>query len=157
MSPRLVSPTCRHGSHRGDTLSYPRTLSTLSGRHRFLSFSHRRACSSAQECCDATIVIPNQNLFRLADKNTSLVDAFKLADDVLYSGVNSVTQLITTPGLVNLDFADVRAATTHTAATPLRPLSPPRPSFPLSWPACLVLSRPSLTRCARCCAGWARR
>jgi cell division protein FtsZ len=62
-----------------------------------------------QECCDATIVIPNQNLFRLADKNTSLVDAFKLADDVLYSGVNSVTQLITTPGLVNLDFADVRA------------------------------------------------
>ena len=119
-------------------------------RHRFLSFSHRRACSSAQECCDATIVIPNQNLFRLADKNTSLVDAFKLADDVLYSGVNSVTQLITTPGLVNLDFADVRAATTHTAATPLRPLSPPRPSFPLSWPAYLVLSRPSLTRCARC-------
>jgi cell division protein FtsZ len=62
-----------------------------------------------QHSCDATIVIPNQNLFRLADKNTSLMDAFKLADDVLYSGVQSVTQLITTPGLVNLDFADVRA------------------------------------------------
>ena len=62
-----------------------------------------------QACCDATIVIPNQNLFRLADKSTSLMDAFKLADDVLYSGVQSVTQLITTPGLVNLDFADVRA------------------------------------------------
>ena len=62
-----------------------------------------------QECCDATIVIPNQNLFRLADKSTSLMDAFKLADDVLYSGVQSITQLITMPGLVNLDFADVRA------------------------------------------------
>jgi len=65
-----------------------------------------------QACCDATIVIPNQNLFRLADKSTSLMDAFKLADDVLYSGVQSVTQLITTPGLVNLDFADVRAVLT---------------------------------------------
>ena len=62
-----------------------------------------------QACCDATIVIPNQNLFRLADKSTSLMDAFKMADDVLYSGVQSVTQLITQPGLVNLDFADVRA------------------------------------------------
>ena len=62
-----------------------------------------------QACCDATIVIPNQNLFRLADKSTSLMDAFKLADDVLFSGVQSVTQLITTPGLVNLDFADVQA------------------------------------------------
>tara|TARA_B110001452_G_scaffold193536_1_gene163533 strand:- start:1840 stop:3015 length:1176 start_codon:yes stop_codon:yes gene_type:complete len=62
-----------------------------------------------EECCDATIVIPNQNLFRLADRNTSLLNAFKLADDVLFSGVQSVTNLITTPGLVNLDFADVQA------------------------------------------------
>ena len=82
-----------------------------------------------QACCDATIVIPNQNLFRLADKSTSLVDAFKLADDVLYSGVQSVTQLITTPGLVNLDFADVRAVLSGVARSKdrLRLASPGRP------------------------------
>ena len=82
-----------------------------------------------QACCDATIVIPNQNLFRLADKSTSLMDAFKLADDVLYSGVQSVTQLITTPGLVNLDFADVRAVLSGVARSKdrLRLASPGRP------------------------------
>ena len=53
--------------------------------------------------------MPNQNLFRLADRATPLLGAFKLADDVLYSGVKAVTDLITTTGLVNLDFADVKS------------------------------------------------
>lgn len=57
---------------------------------------------------DTLIVIPNQNLFRVANERTSFVDAFKIADDVLYNGVKCVTDLITMPGLVNLDFADVR-------------------------------------------------
>lgn len=57
---------------------------------------------------DTIIIIPNQNLFRIADKNTTLVDAFKMADDVLYSGVKSVTDLMMMPGLINLDFADVK-------------------------------------------------
>jgi len=57
---------------------------------------------------DTIIIIPNQNLFRIADKNTTLVDAFKMADDVLYSGVRSVTDLMMMPGLINLDFADVK-------------------------------------------------
>ncbi|WP_413206312.1 cell division protein FtsZ [Rhodospirillum sp. A1_3_36] len=57
---------------------------------------------------DTLIIIPNQNLFRVANEKTTFADAFKLADDVLYSGVRSVTDLMINPGLINLDFADVR-------------------------------------------------
>ncbi|MBQ8784460.1 MAG: cell division protein FtsZ [Alphaproteobacteria bacterium] len=57
---------------------------------------------------DSIIIIPNQNLFRIADKNTTLADAFVMADNVLYSGVRSITDLMTMPGLINLDFADVK-------------------------------------------------
>ncbi|QED23715.1 Cell division protein FtsZ [Candidatus Deianiraea vastatrix] len=57
---------------------------------------------------DTLIVIPNQNLFRVVNERTSFVDAFKIADEVLYSGVKCITDLITMPGLVNLDFADVK-------------------------------------------------
>ena len=57
---------------------------------------------------DSIIVIPNQNLFRIADKNTTLKDAFVRADEVLYDGVRSITDLMIMPGLINLDFADVR-------------------------------------------------
>ena len=58
---------------------------------------------------DSIIVIPNQNLFRIADKNTTLVDAFSMADNVLYAGVRSITDLMMMPGLINLDFADIKA------------------------------------------------
>ncbi|MCM1323906.1 MAG: cell division protein FtsZ [Acetobacter sp.] len=57
---------------------------------------------------DSIIVIPNQNLFRIADKNTTLQDAFVKADEVLYDGVRSITDLMIMPGLINLDFADVK-------------------------------------------------
>ena len=57
---------------------------------------------------DTLIVIPNQNLFRVATEKTTFADAFKMADDVLHSGVRSVTDLMIMPGLINLDFADVR-------------------------------------------------
>lgn len=57
---------------------------------------------------DSIIVIPNQNLFRIADKNTTLKDAFIKADEVLYDGVRSITDLMIMPGLINLDFADVK-------------------------------------------------
>ena len=57
---------------------------------------------------DSIIVIPNQNLFRIADKKTTLAEAFLMADDVLYSGVRSITDLMMMPGLINLDFADVK-------------------------------------------------
>lgn len=57
---------------------------------------------------DTLIVIPNQNLFKIASPNTTFAEAFKLADKVLYSGVRGVTDLIMMPGIVNLDFADIR-------------------------------------------------
>jgi len=57
---------------------------------------------------DTLIVIPNQNLFRVANEHTTFADAFKMADDVLNSGVRSVTDLMMMPGLINLDFADVQ-------------------------------------------------
>jgi len=57
---------------------------------------------------DTLIIIPNQNLFRVANEQTGFVEAFAIADEVLHSGVASVTDLMTKPGLINLDFADVR-------------------------------------------------
>ena len=62
-----------------------------------------------QHVVDTLIVIPNQNLFRVANEKTTFADAFKMADDVLYSGVRGVTDLMVMPGLINLDFADVRS------------------------------------------------
>ncbi len=61
-----------------------------------------------QQYVDTLIVIPNQNLFRLANERTGWKEAFKLADNVLYMGVRGVTDLMMSPGLVNLDFADIR-------------------------------------------------
>ena len=58
---------------------------------------------------DSIIIIPNQNLFRIADKKTTLADAFVMADNVLYSGVRSITDLMMMPGLINLDFADIKS------------------------------------------------
>ncbi len=62
-----------------------------------------------QQHVDTLIVVPNQNLFRVATERTSLSEAFKMADNVLYMGVRGITDLIMVPGKVNLDFADVRA------------------------------------------------
>ena len=58
---------------------------------------------------DTLIIIPNQNLFRLANEKTTFTEAFSLADDVLYQGVKGVTDLMVRPGIINLDFADVRS------------------------------------------------
>ena len=61
-----------------------------------------------QQFVDTLIIIPNQNLFRVANEKTTYAEAFKMADNVLYSGVRGVTDLMVMPGLINLDFADVR-------------------------------------------------
>jgi cell division protein FtsZ len=61
-----------------------------------------------QQFVDTLIVIPNQNLFKLANDRTTFAEAFKMADNVLYMGVRGVTDLMVNPGLVNLDFADIR-------------------------------------------------
>jgi cell division protein FtsZ len=64
--------------------------------------------AALREACDTVIVIPNDRLLEVLDKSTSMLDAFKIADDVLRQGVQGITDLITMPGLINLDFADVR-------------------------------------------------
>jgi cell division protein FtsZ len=58
---------------------------------------------------DTLLIIPNQNLFRVANERTTFAQAFQMADDVLYAGVRGVTDLMVMPGLINLDFADIRA------------------------------------------------
>src|SRR5579884_1931919 len=75
--------------------------------------SHRMKIADAgieelQKFVDTLIIIPNQNLFRVANERTTFADAFKMADDVLHSGVRGVTDLMIMPGLINLDFADIR-------------------------------------------------
>ncbi len=82
---------------------------------RPFSFEGRRRAEQAQvgianlhERVDTLIVIENDRLLQVVEKRTSIVDAFKMADDVLRQGVQGITDLITVPGLVNLDFADVR-------------------------------------------------
>lgn len=62
-----------------------------------------------QDVVDTLIVIPNQNLFSLATDQTSFITSFSMADDVLLGGVKSITELMTSPGLINLDFADVQS------------------------------------------------
>ena len=61
-----------------------------------------------REACDTTIVIPNDRLLEVLDRSTSMLEAFRVADDVLRQGVQGICDLITLPGLINLDFADVR-------------------------------------------------
>ena len=67
------------------------------------------AVETLQKMVDTLIIIPNQNLFRIANERTTFTEAFSMADDVLYQGVKGVTDLMVRPGLINLDFADVRA------------------------------------------------
>src|SRR5690606_19909833 len=79
------------------------------------SFEGRRRQQRAEkgiellrEKVDTLIVIPNDRLLQVAEKRTTILDAFRLADDVLRQGVQGISDLITEPGLINLDFADVR-------------------------------------------------
>lgn len=69
-----------------------------------------RGIEEMQQYVDTLIVIPNQNLFRIANEKTTFAEAFKMADGVLQSGVRGVTDLMVRPGLVNLDFADIKTA-----------------------------------------------
>ena len=77
------------------------------GQRRMLTAD--RGIEQLTQHVDTLIVIPNQNLFRVANEKTTFAAAFAMADEVLYSGVASITELMTRDGLINLDFADVRA------------------------------------------------
>jgi cell division protein FtsZ len=76
------------------------------GRHR--ATLAEEGIEELQHFVDTLIVIPNQNLFRICNENTTFADAFCMADNVLHSGVRGVTDLMIMPGLINLDFADIR-------------------------------------------------
>ena len=76
------------------------------GRHRATLADE--GVEELQHFVDTLIVIPNQNLFRICNENTTFADAFCMADNVLHSGVRGVTDLMIMPGLINLDFADIR-------------------------------------------------
>ncbi len=76
------------------------------GNHRMKTADE--GIEDLQQFVDTLIIIPNQNLFRVANEKTTFAEAFKMADNVLYSGVRGVTDLMVMPGLINLDFADVR-------------------------------------------------
>lgn len=88
------------------------TVGIVTTPFRFEGTRRRQAADTGVEAlraaCDTVIVIPNDRLLEVLDKSTSMVDAFKIADDVLRQGVQGICDLITMPGLINLDFADVR-------------------------------------------------
>ena len=79
---------------------------------RFEGTQRRRAAdegvAALRAACDTVIVVPNERLLEVLDQSTSMLDAFRIADDVLRQGVQGICDLITLPGLINLDFADVR-------------------------------------------------
>ena len=80
---------------------------TFEGRHRMRLAD--AGIAELQRYVETLIVIPNQNLFRIANERTTFAEAFGMADQVLHAGVRSITDLMVLPGLINLDFADVRS------------------------------------------------
>ena len=88
------------------------TVGIVTTPFKFEGTRRRIAAESGIEelraACDTVIVIPNDRLLEVLDRSTSMIDAFKIADDVLRQGVQGICDLITMPGLINLDFADVR-------------------------------------------------
>jgi cell division protein FtsZ len=88
------------------------TVGIVTTPFKFEGTRRRQAAETGAEtlrsACDTVIVIPNDRLLEVLDRSISMVDAFKIADDILRQGVQGICDLITTPGLINLDFADVR-------------------------------------------------
>jgi cell division protein FtsZ len=88
---------------------------TFEGRQR--ATKAETGISNIKEKVDTLIVIPNDRLLDVGDRSTSVLEAFRMADEVLLQGVQGITDLITTPGLINLDFADVRAVMTDAGSS----------------------------------------
>ncbi len=88
------------------------TVAIVTMPFRFEGTQRRRTAddgvTALREACDTVIVVPNERLLEVLDQSTSMLDAFRIADDVLRQGVQGICDLITLPGLINLDFADVR-------------------------------------------------
>ncbi len=87
---------------------------TFEGRKRYTQAD--QGVKKLRECVDTLITIPNDKLLQVIDKNTSIVEAFRIADDVLRQGVQGISDLISVPGLINLDFADVKTIMRETGS-----------------------------------------
>lgn len=87
---------------------------TFEGRRR-MAYAER-GIANLKEAVDTLITIPNDRLLQIIEKNTSMMDAFRLADDVLRQGVQGISDLIAVPGIINLDFADVRTIMLETGS-----------------------------------------
>jgi len=85
---------------------------TFEGKKRLTQAD--RGVTALKEKVDTLVVIPNDKLLQIIDRKTSIIEAFKMADDVLRQGVQGISDLISTPGLINLDFADVRTVMLNT-------------------------------------------
>ena len=85
---------------------------TFEGKKR--SSQADRGIASLKDRVDTLVVIPNDKLLQIIDRRTSIVEAFKMADDVLRQGVQGISDLISVPGLINLDFADVKTVMLNT-------------------------------------------
>jgi cell division protein FtsZ len=81
---------------------------TFEGAQRMRARSAEAGIEQLKEHVDTLIVIPNDRLLETADKRMSLLDSFRMADDMLRQGIQGISELITVPGLINLDFADVK-------------------------------------------------
>jgi cell division protein FtsZ len=92
------------------------TVGIVTTPFKFEGTQRRRAAEEGVDAlrgeCDTVIVVPNEKLLEVLDRSTSMLDAFRIADDVLRQGVQGICDLITMPGLINLDFADVRTVMT---------------------------------------------
>jgi cell division protein FtsZ len=92
------------------------TVGIVTTPFKFEGTQRRRSAddgvTSLRNECDTVIVVPNEKLLEVLDRSTSMLDAFRIADDVLRQGVQGICDLITMPGLINLDFADVRTVMT---------------------------------------------
>jgi cell division protein FtsZ len=128
---------------------------------RPFAFEGRRRANQAEEGIaklreevDTLIVIPNDRLLSISDRNVSVLDAFKQADQVLLQGVSGITDLITTPGLINLDFADVKSVMSNAGSALMgigRANGENRPSRLPRWRSAAHFSRhPSTVRTASC-------
>ncbi|MER8373490.1 cell division protein FtsZ [Mesorhizobium sp. M1406] len=104
-----AAPVIAHAARRAGILTVGVVTKpfVFEGGHRMRAAE--QGIERLRECADTVIVIPNQNLFRVADAKTTFADAFAMADRILYAGVGCVTDVIVKEGLINLDFADVRA------------------------------------------------
>ncbi|MER8584790.1 cell division protein FtsZ [Mesorhizobium sp. M1338] len=104
-----AAPVIAHAARRAGILTVGVVTKPFAfeGGHRMRAAE--QGIARLRECADTVIVIPNQNLFRVADAKTTFADAFAMADRILYAGVGCVTDVIVKEGLINLDFADVRA------------------------------------------------